>query len=85
MSLTGCRGYHKTVNVAIESGEVAGDLLGSILFFVSDRVIRVFEDNGFGKYETFPVEVSGGRGERLPRYHGIAFLGRGGPLLEESG
>lgn len=80
---TGCRGYHKTVCVVIEEGCKAGDLLGMIPFFVSDRVLRVFDDNGFVRYETFPVEVSGGRREPLPRYHGIAFHGRGGPLLEE--
>jgi hypothetical protein len=82
---TGGRGYHKTVRLMIREGGKAGDLLGTFgtLFFVSDRVLQVFDENGFEKYETFPVEVSGGRGEPLPRYHGISFHGRGGPLLEE--
>ncbi len=81
---TGCRGYRKTVRAMIDEGGKAGDLVAvGALFFVSDRVLQVFDENGFEKYETFPVEVRGGRGEPLPRYHGISFDGRGGPLLEE--
>lgn len=85
MLRTGCRGYHKTVFVSIGQGNEAGDLLATFgpIFFVSDRVLQVFDENGFRRYEAFPVEVVGWQGEPLPRYHGISFHGRGGPLLED--
>ena len=83
---SGMRGFKGVLTGAVDQGGRPGDILGtsSILYLVSGRVLTVFEENNFEKYEAFPALIRGGR--ELPDYYAVAFLGRGGPILpEESG
>lgn len=62
-------------------GSTPYDLMGTTfppLLLISDRVVSVLR--GFSGWTTYPVEVHGKKGERIPGYHGLAVTGRCGPI-----
>lgn len=63
------------------SGSTPRDLVSTSLVslrLISDRVISVLRE--FSGWGTYPVEVYGKKGERIPGYHGLAVTGRCGPI-----
>jgi len=84
---TGMRGFDGVAHLEITKGAVPGDLLGngSLLYIVSGKVLDVLKEYRFSGYDTYSVDVTGGRGDKLS-YHGLVFLGKGGHILpSESG
>jgi hypothetical protein len=62
-------------------GSTPYDLMGTTfppLLLISDRVVSVLRE--FSGWTTYPVEVHGKKGERIPGYHGLAVTGRCGSL-----
>lgn len=47
---------------------------------VSDKMIELFEENGFIGWSTYPVEIEGRGGQPIEGYRGIAITGRSGPI-----
>jgi len=72
------------VRIRVVKGSRAGDFLwnGMLLVVASEKVLRIFQENGFTGYATFPVEVYA-KGQRLGGYSGIAVTGRVGPLDQQ--
>ena len=63
------------------SGSTPRDFVSTSLVsprLISDRVVSVLRD--FSGWSTFPVEVYGKKGERIPGYHGLVVTGRCGPI-----
>lgn len=63
------------------SGSTAYDFVGTTLpplKLISDRVVEVLRS--FSGWSTYPVEVYGKKGERIPGYHGLSITGRCGPI-----
>ena len=63
------------------SGSTAYDFVSTSLVslrLISDRVVSVLRD--FSGWSTFPVEIYGKKGERIPGYHGLVVTGRCGPI-----
>lgn len=83
----GMRGFKGVIPMTITKGGRPCDFLGNsaALHVASERVIRLFEEHDITGYDTYDVEVSGGKVE-LPRYYGLIATGRGGHILpKESG
>ena len=78
------RGFRGKLHAEVIQGGRPGDLISTThaLTFFSQRVVDVLEEHNFQKYEAFPVEVSGGKGD-APMYYGLTFLGKGGHILPE--
>lgn len=53
---------------------------GHVIPLISDRVFNILQDDGFSGWSTYPVEVFGKGGARLPGYHGLMVTGRCGPI-----
>lgn len=71
------RGFKGVVHVEIIRGNTPGDILeaGFPPFVVSSKVLGVWR--AFEKFETYRVVVEN---KKIPfDYHGVVFLGRGGP------
>ncbi|HEY8207038.1 MAG TPA: hypothetical protein VIG99_06145, partial [Myxococcaceae bacterium] len=49
---------------------------------ISDRVVGILKDGGFSGWRTYPIELLGKGGNRIPGYHGLAVHGRCGPIDE---
>ena len=83
----GMRGFHGAVLMKITKGGRPCDFLGNsaTLHTASERVIALLEEHQLTGYETYDVEVSGGKVE-LPKYYGLVAVGRGVYILpKESG
>jgi len=52
----------------------------TLLVVISQRLVELLRGNSITGWSTFPVEVSGRKGERLPGYYGFAIVGRAGPI-----
>jgi hypothetical protein len=81
------RDFKGTLHVNIIKGGKPCDFLGNnaILHIASERVLNLLEEHGLTGYDTYDVEVSGGKVE-LPKYYGLVAVGRGGHILmKESG
>jgi hypothetical protein len=50
---------------------------------VSERVVGILRDSGLTGWQTYPIELFGKVGERIPGYHGLAVSGRCGPIDDD--
>jgi hypothetical protein len=83
----GMRGFQGIVPMQITKGVRPCDFLGNSasLHVALERVIVLLKEHGMTGFETYDVEVSGGKVE-LPKYYGLVAVGRGGHILpKESG
>lgn len=83
----GMRGFHGNISMRITKGGRPCDFLGNsaTLRIASERVVTLLRDHGLTGYDTYDVELSGGKVE-LPKYYGLVAVGRGGHILpKESG
>lgn len=83
----GMRGFRGTVPMKITKGGRPCDFLGNsaALHVASERVIALIRAHELTGYETYDVDVSGGK-EELPKYYGLVAVGKGGHILpKESG
>jgi len=84
----GMRGFRGTMSLKITKGGRPCDFLGTDsahVYVISQRVLDILKEHGLTGYETYDVEVSGGKVE-LPKYYGFTAVGQGGHILaKESG
>jgi hypothetical protein len=67
-----------------DQGSRIEDYIGTtwaVLHLVSDRFISVLK--GFSGWRTYAVEIYDQHGEFVPGYHGLAVIGRCGPIDDE--
>lgn len=80
--------YPGKLRIGVYKGGRPGDIIAvgwPGLLIVSDRVLEVLQQHQFQSYATYPVEVICLQ-QKLPRYHGLVALGKGGHFLpDESG
>ncbi len=50
---------------------------------VSDRIVDILKSEGFSGWDTYPVELYGRDGSRIPGYQGLAVRGRCGVVDRE--
>ena len=75
---TAMRGFKGVVRIEITKGTTPGDILevGFPILVVSSKLLEVWRE--FEKFETYRVVVEN---KEMPfDYHGVVFLGRGGPF-----
>ncbi len=49
---------------------------------ISDRVVSILKAGGFSGWRTYPIDLFGKDGIRIPNYQGLAVHGRCGPIDE---
>jgi len=82
------RGFKGSITLNITKGGTPCDFLGTNsahVYVASERVLVLLKEHGLTGYDTYNVEVSGGKVE-LPKYYGFTAVGRGVHILpKESG
>ena len=53
------------------------------LRLISSRMVHLLQREGITGWSTFPVAVTGKKGESVPEYHGLVVTGRCGPIQNE--
>ena len=65
--------YGKKITDMLDTGFVS-------LFLISDKMLRVLEENKITGWETYPVKVYDKKGNEVEGYHGFSITGRSGPV-----
>ena len=51
-------------------------------FIISDRIVKIFEENHVTGWKTYPVEIYDKKGNLISGYQGFSVTGRGGSMKE---